>query len=396
MSEPLQSSYEFEVSVVMPCLNEERTLAHCIDTIQKSLAESSLLGEIIVADNGSQDRSKEIAMQRGARLVLVAERGYGNALRGGIAAARGRYIVFGDADESYDFADVPRFVNKLREGHELVMGNRFAGKIQDGAMPWLHRYLGNPVLSAIGRLFFKVKVGDFHCGLRGLSKLAYERMELRSTGMEFATEIIIKASILGLRVGEIPIELRPDGRDRPPHLRTWRDGWRHLRFMMLMCPRWLFWWPGILIFLVSFSLALILELGALIVGPMRFSIHTLLVAGAGMIVAVQLLTFAVYTEQLAALIGLQKVEHRKRSVWSLELGLAVGLGLIMLGIGILMWTTMAWSRTGFGSLDPELTMRSVIPAVLCIIHGSQLTFGSFFLGFLNLAKSQLAKPPHAG
>ncbi len=383
---------DIEVSIVLPCLDEERTLAGCIDAIENAFKFHHLVGEIIVADNGSVDGSREIALRHGARLVPVKDRGYGNALRSGIAAARGKYIVFGDADGSYDFMDVPRLVRKLREGDELVMGNRFKGKIHDGAMPWLHRYLGNPVLSAVGRLFFGVQVGDFHCGLRGFSKTAYDRMELRSTGMEFASEMVIKAALHGLRTGEIPIDLRPDGRNRPPHLRTWRDGWRHLRLMMLMCPRWLFWLPGLFLFCVSLLLAIALELGALLVGPMRFSIHTLLVAGTGMIVAVQLMTFAIYTERLAGLIGFRGRLKRSRdglATVSLEHGLLVGIALLIIGFGLLTWQTMAWRGIGFGPLEPEVTMRAVIPAVVCIVHGFQIGFGSFFLSFLNLAELQL-------
>ncbi len=381
-----------EVSVVLPCLDEEQTLAGCIDTIENAFKLHDLVGEIIVADNGSVDGSQEIALLRGAQLVPVKDRGYGNALRGGISVASGKYVVFGDADGSYDFMDIPRLVAKLRQGDELVMGNRFKGKIHDGAMPWLHRYLGNPVLSALGRLLFGVQVGDFHCGLRGFSREAYDRMALRSSGMEFASEMVIKAAMEGMRIGEIPIELRPDGRNRPPHLRTWRDGWRHLRFMMLMCPRWLFWLPGLLLFFVSLSLAIALELGATFVGPMRFSIHTLLVAGTGMIVAVQLMTFAVYSERLACLIGLRgspKRSHAGLATISLEHGLLVGLGLMTIGVGLLSWQTMAWRSIGFGPLDPEVTMRIVIPAVVCITHGFQVVFGSFFLSFLKLAELQL-------
>jgi hypothetical protein len=293
--------------------------------------------------------------------------------------------------------DVPRFLEKLREGCQLVMGNRFKGKIHRGAMPWLHRYLGNPVLSALGRLFYGVKVGDFHCGLRGFSGTAYKRMQLRSTGMEFASEMVIKAALSDMRICEIPIELRPDGRDRPPHLRTWRDGWRHLRFMMLMCPRWLFWLPGSALYCVCLVLAVTLELGAVLVGPMRFSIHTLLVIGTAMIIAVQLMTFAIYTERLANLIGLGDSSAAGSSTrrWlhlpklSLEWGLGIGLMFLVCGFGLLSWKTWAWSSTGFAPLDPEVAMRVVIPAIVCMTHGFQIVFGAFFLSFLNLVKSQL-------
>lgn len=232
---------QIEVSVVLPCLNESQSLGGCIATLKCAFKSSNLVGEIIVADNGSSDGSQEIANRSGARLVSVMERGYGNALRGGIEAAKGTYIIFADSDGSYDFNDVPRFVQRLREGNDLVMGNRFAGKIHDGAMPWLHRYIGNPVLSGIGRVLFRVRVGDFHCGIRGFSKVAYDRLELCSTGMEFASELVIRAANSGLRICELPVELRPDGRDRPPHLRTWRDGWRHLRLMLLLFVQRLGW-----------------------------------------------------------------------------------------------------------------------------------------------------------
>ena len=236
-----------ELSIVMPCLNEAETLATCIEKANRSLKSLNITGEVVVADNGSTDGSLEIAAERGARVVHAAEKGYGNALRAGIAAARGKFIIIGDADDSYDFSAIEPFVAKLREGCDLVMGNRFCGGIMPGAMPWKHRWIGNPVLTGIGRLLFRSPVGDFHCGLRGFNKAAYERLDLRTTGMEFASEMVIKSTLLGQKIAEVPTVLHKDGRSHPPHLRSWRDGWRHLRFMLLFSPRWLFLIPGLVL-----------------------------------------------------------------------------------------------------------------------------------------------------
>ena len=263
----------------MPCLNEAETLERCVRRAVETLAASGLAGEVLVADNGSTDGSQEIAERAGARVVPVPERGYGAALLGGIAAARGRYVVMGDADDSYDFGDVPAFVARLEEGHDLVMGSRFQGRIEPGAMPFLHRWLGNPVLSFLGRLFFRVPISDFHCGIRGFRKEAIDRIGLRTTGMEFASEMVVKATLFGLRIGEIPVTLRKDGRSRPPHLRTWRDGWRHLRFLLMYSPRWLYLWPGLLLVLLGTGLLAWLFPGPRHVGAATLDVHAMLGAG---------------------------------------------------------------------------------------------------------------------
>lgn len=386
-------SEKLELSVIMPCLNEAETLGACIDAALESFAKSGLVGEVIVADNGSSDGSQQIAAERGARVVSVSAKGYGNALRGGIEAAHGKYIVFADSDCSYDFGEAPRFVEKLKQGYDLVMGNRFQGGIHPNAMPSLHRYLGNPVLSGLGRLFYRTPVGDFHCGLRAFSKEAFERMELCTTGMEFASEMVIKSALKGLRTTEIPIELHPDGRSRPPHLRSWRDGWRHLRFMLLLCPRWLFLVPGMLLLVLGIVGGLVLANGPLFIGPAGFDIHTLLVAGLAVILGLQLVICAAHVKQLAVIL---RIHPPNRSVnWlgqylTIEIGSIVGGVVMLFGAALLGWTTYLWQHEGFGPLDPSVTMRRVIPAVVLITCGMEILFGSFFLGFLGFVAEQLA------
>src|SRR5262249_25578001 len=284
-SEPRASG--IELSVVMPCLNEAETLESCIAKAQKAFREANVVGEIVVADNGSSDGSQELAARMGARVVPVAARGYGSALMGGIAAAAGKYVVMGDADDSYDFTHIPRFLERMRAGADLVMGNRFAGGIQPHAMPPLHQYFGNPLLTRIGRLFFGGSCGDFYCGMRGFSKQAYERMDLRTTGMEFATEMVVKATLLRMNVVEVPTTLSPDGRSRPPHLRTWRDGWRTLRFFLLYSPRWLFLYPGIALMLIGAIVGAWLLPGPQRVGNVVFDVHTLLYAAIAMLLGFQ-------------------------------------------------------------------------------------------------------------
>ena len=288
-------SEQVELTVVFPCLNEERTLAACIERAQRTLAEHGISAEIVVADNGSTDSSAAIATGLGARVVPVEERGYGSALRGGIEAARGRYVLMADPDGSYDLRHVPRFLEQLRSGADLVMGNRFAGGVKDGAMRPLHRYLGNPVLSGFGRLFFKSDCGDFHCGMRAFSKAAYDRMSLRTTGMEFASEMVVKASVFGLRVAEVPTTLSPDGRDRPPHLRSWRDGWRHLRFLLMYSPRWLFLYPGIALIVAGTLAGAYLLPGPRRIGAIVLDIHSLLYAAMAVLIGFQCVAFAMFT-----------------------------------------------------------------------------------------------------
>ena len=379
-----------ELSVVMPCLNEAETLEACIRKAQQALEDAGIRGEVIVADNGSADGSIEIAERAGARVVHVAERGYGSALMGGIAAASGEFILMGDADESYDFAHIPRFLEPLRAGADLVMGNRFAGGIVKGAMPPLHRYFGNPALSWLGRLFFRNRsVGDFYCGLRAFRKDAYERMGLRTTGMEFATEMVVKATLLHLRVTEVPTTLSPDGRSRPPHLRTWRDGWRTLRFFLLYSPRWLFLYPGLLLVVVGTVLGLWLLSGPRTIGTVTLDVHTLLYAAAFVLLGCQSAAFAIFTKVFAVLEGLHPpdlaLERWFRHV-SLELGLLIGAMLIAAGFAFSLYAVGLWGLLHFGSLDYSRTMRLVIPAVLFLILGVQAILFSFFLSVLGLRR----------
>lgn len=376
-----------EVSVVMPCLNEAHTIAGCIAEARAALAAAGLAGEVVIADNGSTDGSPALAAAAGARVVPVTARGYGNALRGGIAAARGRFIVMGDADGSYDYSHLPRFVERLRAGDDLVMGNRFRGGILPGAMPWKNRHLGNPVLSFVGRLFFPTAIRDFHCGLRGFSAAAYRRMQLRTTGMEFASEMVIKSVILGLRVTEVPTVLRPDGRDRPPHLRPWRDGWRHLRFMLLFSPRWLFLYPGLFFMATGLTGMLALLPGPLAIGRVHFDVHTLLFTALAVLIGFQAVSFAVLGKFFAIRAGLQPPEARFEH-WLRYATLETGLvsGSVLLIIGLLLWlgAVWLWGERGFGPLQPAHTLRWVIPGALCLMLGGQLVLTSFLLGVLRL------------
>jgi hypothetical protein len=380
---------ELELSIVMPCLNEAETLAVCIEKAQRYLRTSGVRGEVVIADNGSTDGSQAIAERLGARVVPVRERGYGSALHGGITAARGRYVIFGDSDDSYDFSNLDPFVERLRAGDALVMGNRFRGGIEPGAMPPLHRYLGNPVLSAIGRLFFRSPVGDFHCGLRALSRAAYERMAPTTSGMEYASELVIKATLAGLPISEVPIVLHPDGRSRPPHLRSWRDGWRHLRFMLLFSPRWLFLVPGGLLFGVGAVISAWLLTGGKGIGPAVLDIHTLLVAGLACLLGYQLIVFAVFTKVFAITEGFQPMPDylsRLFRLASLEIGIVAGAVLSLAGLGALVAATWSWSAVGFGELDPRLTMRQVIPGAILLVLGIQTIFSAFFLSVLGIRR----------
>jgi glycosyltransferase involved in cell wall biosynthesis len=376
-----------EVSVVMPCLNEAETLASCIQKAQSAIEKDGLSAEIIVADNGSTDGSQAIAKELGARLVPVARKGYGSALIGGIEAARGEFVIMGDADDSYDFTAIAPLIEKLRGGFDLVVGNRFRGGIERDAMPWLHRWIGNPVLTLLSRLFFHTPVGDMHCGLRGFRKDAFARMRLKATGMEFASEMVIKASLKGMRITEVPVTLRPDGRTRAPHLRTWRDGWRHLRFMLLFSPRWLFLYPGIALFTIGLIVGAALEIGPVKVGPFGFDISTLLLAGFCCLIGYQLVVFAVFTKVFAMREGFHPPNAAYAAMFRyvrLETGLVLGLLMVVLGIGGLILAVLSWQVLGFGVLDPRTTMREVIPAAVLLTLGVQTVFASFFLSILGI------------
>ncbi|HEX4425794.1 MAG TPA: glycosyltransferase family 2 protein [Terriglobales bacterium] len=386
---PAPGTEAVELSVVMPCLNEAETLETCILKIQKAFQEAAIFGEIIVADNGSTDGSPAIAIRLGAKVINVQEPGYGNALMGGIAAAAGKYIVMGDADDSYDFGHIPRFLQQLRTGADLVMGNRFQGGIQPSAMPALHRYLGNPALTRIGRLFFGGTCGDFYCGLRGFTKEAYSRMDLRTTGMEFATEMVVKSSLLRMKVAEVPTTLSPDGRTRSPHLRTWRDGWRTIRFFLLYSPRWLFLYPGLALMLAGAGIGLWLLPGPRKVGNVVFDVHTLLYAAIAVLLGFQAIAFAVFTKLFATSEGLHPPDpllDRLFRYINLEIGLLVGAVLAISGFGGSLYAVSVWSAHHFGILDMSHTFRIVIPSALSLTLGVQAIFSSFFLSVLGMRR----------
>ena len=373
----------------MPCLNEAETLSACISKAQSFLKRAGVQGEVLIADNGSTDGSQDLARASGARVVDVVARGYGAALQGGILAAQGRYIVMGDADDSYDFSRLDAFIDQLRGGAELVMGNRFRGGIAPGAMPALHRYLGNPVLTGIGRLFFPSPSGDFHCGLRGFDRAAILKLGLQTQGMEFASEMVVKATVQRLKVVEVPTTLQPDGRSRPPHLRSWRDGWRHLRFLLLFSPRWLFLYPGL-------ALTLLGLLGMAWLGPQQrhlgdvvLGIHTLLYTGVATVLGVQASSFGVFAKVFAAQAGLLPADRRiarLTEVASLERCLVGGIALILIGLAGSAYAVFQWGAADFGPLGPESTMRIVIPSVTSVLVGFQLAFAGFFLSVLQLAR----------
>ena len=368
-----------ELSIVMPCLDEAETIAICIEKALSYLKNNQIVGEVLVADNGSKDGSIEIAQKMGARVVNISSKGYGSALLGGIEAACGEHIIMGDADDSYDFVNLNPFVEKLRCGYDLVMGNRFKGGIRPGAMPKLHRYLGNPVLSFIGKLFFNSPCGDFHCGLRGFNKRSIERLNLRTTGMEFASEMVVKATLYGLRITEVPTVLSPDGRSRPPHLRSWRDGWRHLRFLLLYSPRWLFVYPGLLLILAGLISTLILLNGN--------KVHSLLYSATALVIGFQIVTFAVFTKTYAINEGLMPQDPKLKKIlrfFNLETGLICAAVLLLLGAIGSIYAFKIWQGALFGSLDPANVMKVVIPSVTCLALGVQLFFSSFFLSVLNL------------
>ncbi len=379
-----------DLTIVMPCLNEAETLAACIEKAKQGIAAAGVSGEVLIADNGSTDGSIALAEKHGARVVHVAAKGYGNALRGGIAAAHGRWILMGDSDDSYDFSEAPRFVARLREGDDLVMGCRLpsgGGTIKPGAMPWKNRWLGNPSLSFVGRLFFKTPIRDFHCGLRAFTREAYERMELKTTGMEFASEMVMKASLRAMRVAEVPITLHPDGRSRPPHLRPWRDGWRHLRFMLIYSPRWLFLVPGLVLTVLGALAGLAIFLTPLHFGDIDLDAGTLVMACSAVIIGVQFVAFACFAKAFAIAEGLLPADARFArwmEAWTLEKGLIVGALIFFGGLALLIWAVWEWARVGFGDLPYEENLRRLMAAATCLVVGLQVMGASWFLGVLGL------------
>ncbi|MCA3217086.1 MAG: glycosyltransferase family 2 protein [Burkholderiales bacterium] len=389
---------DIEVTVLMPCLNEARTVTRCIDKAKDYFRRAGVRGEVLVADNGSDDGSVELAVAAGARVVLVDVKGYGNALRAGIEAASGRFVIMGDSDDSYDFSRLEGFVQKLREGYHLAMGNRFAGGIADGAMPWHHRYIGNPVLSGVARFLFSTEVRDFHCGLRGFDRAAILSLGLASEGMEFASEMVVKASLHQLRICEVPTTLVKDGRDRPPHLRSFRDGWRHLRFLFLHCPRWLFLYPGVALLLLGAVVQSALFVGPLVLGTVGLDVHTMLLGAAATIVGLQIVVYWVISQYVAwsngALPYLPKfVGWMARQ--PLEWFLAGGAALFVTGALFSSLEALSWATAGFPAREPTQLMRHLIPSVSLLIAGAEVTLAALFLSIARLGVKQQVAQAHA-
>jgi glycosyltransferase involved in cell wall biosynthesis len=378
---------ELLVTILMPCLNEAETLAYCVRQAVAALRDNNIAGEVVVADNGSTDGSQQIATDEGARVVPVPVRGYGAALLAGIEAARGQYVLMADADASYDFGQLPRFLTKLEAGNDLVMGNRFSGEIKPGAMPPLHRYLGNPVLSYIGRLFFNIPARDFHCGIRAFRRDAILGLNLRTTGMEFASEMVVKSSLAGLRLAEVPATLAPDGRSRPPHLRTWRDGWRHLRFLLLYSPRWLFFYPGIFAFFAGVLLSIWLLPGPQTVGRWTFDVDTLTYSLGLVLIGAHISVFAVSARVFGTQEGFLPPNPKFERIFNyinLEVGLLFGGTLLLIGLAILAYALHIWRGTGFGDLSPQRMLRLTLPSATLVMLGVEAIFGSFFLSLLGM------------
>lgn len=391
-------SETMDLTILMPCLNEAETLGRCIEKAQHSLKTLDLHGEVLVADNGSTDGSIEIAERLNARVTPVAERGYGSALRGGIVAARGRWIIMGDADDSYDFSALAPFVKKLREGYDLVMGCRMprgGGTLLPGAMPWKHRWIGNPALTTIGRLFFKCPAHDFHCGLRGFSAEAAKRMNLRTTGMEFASEMVIKATLLGMRIAEVPITLHKDGRTRPPHLRSWRDGWRHLRFMLLYSPRWLFLYPGLILALLSLPAMARLAHSPWHIGNVTFDTGAMAMISMALLVGCQLMAFGLFTKIFATAEGLLPSDpsfNRLFRFLNLERGILLSLLVLAIGLVLFFRSWLLWRQADYGPLMNSDHLRHLIPSATLMTLGIQGIFSSFFLSILGLKASGRTPP----
>jgi glycosyltransferase involved in cell wall biosynthesis len=379
-----------ELTVVMPCLNEAETVATCVTKAVRFIADSGISGEVVVADNGSTDGSQRLAEEAGARVVPVKDKGYGNALMGGILAARGEYVIMGDADDSYDFSNLMPFVTELRNGADLVMGNRFKGGIAPGAMPKLHRYLGNPVLSFVGRLFFRSPIGDFHCGLRGFRRDSALSLGLQATGMEFASEMVVKATLANQKIAEVPTTLAKDGRSRPPHLRSWRDGWRHLRFLLLFAPRWLFFIPGLALLTAGLVIGAFIAARPQTIGRFTFDVDTLVAASAMVVIGFQAVLFWLFTQVYAGSEGFlpeqPKVERLLEKL-SLERGLLLGAAIGIAGLVGLIFSLTYWKGTGFGQLNYEHALRLMVPSVTALMVSCQVILGTFFLSILGIKQT---------
>ena len=376
-----------ELTILMPCLNEAKTLKTCISKANSFLINNNIDGEVLIADNGSTDGSQEIAINTGARVVNVPEKGYGAALIGGCEAAYGKYVIMGDSDDSYDFSNLMPFVEKLREGYDLVMGNRFKGGIEKGAMPPLHKYLGNPVLSTIGRILYKSPIKDFHCGLRGYNRESILSLNLHTTGMEYASEMVVQATLHKLKICEVPTTLKKDGRDRPPHLKSWSDGWRHLTFLLMHAPNWLFLYPGILFFIIGIIFStIIIIINPIIIGTIRFDINTLLYFTISTIVGFQLIIFYLLTKKYAAITKFIPVTKFDTHIlkFTMNKGIFIGAILILIGIISSIISIIIWQNSGYGDLDASKMLRLTMPILTTFVCGIQLMFSSFFLGILEI------------
>ncbi|MGV8906550.1 MAG: glycosyltransferase family 2 protein [Acetobacterium sp.] len=380
---------EIELTILMPCLNEAETLEICIKKANAFLKENKVNGEVLIADNGSNDGSQEIALKNGARIANIQEKGYGSALRGGCENALGKYVIMGDADDSYNFSNLMPFVEKLREGYELVMGNRFKGGIEKGAMPPLHKYLGNPVLSFIGRIFYPSEIKDFHCGLRGYNRVAIQGLNLQTTGMEYASEMVVQSTLHQLKMIEVPTTLSPDGRTRPPHLRSWRDGWRHLKFLMMYSPNWTFLYPGVILSLLGLIVMVSIGLGSSKIGNVNFGINTMMYGSASLLVGVNICLFSLFTKAYALSSGFIPNSSKTIAIlekFTVEKGVIIGGCLTLLGIIATIIAFSIWGSNSFGNLEPESIMKITIPAATLIAIGIELIFASFFLGILEIKK----------
>jgi glycosyltransferase involved in cell wall biosynthesis len=371
----------------MPCLNEADTIAICVRKASNFLVRSGIEGEVIVADNGSTDGSPGLALASGARVVSIADKGYGNALIGGINAAQGRFVIMADADDSYDFSDLGSLLESLRSGDMMVIGNRFRGGIRSGAMPLLHRFIGNPILSLIGRMFFSSAIGDFHCGLRGIDRAAALKLGLQAPGMEFASEMIVKATLAGWRIAEVPTTLSPTGRSRRPHLRSWRDGWRHLRFLLMMSPRWLMLYPGTFLVGIGVTAQIAIAQGPIVVSGIGFDIHTMLYAAGAVILGVQLVLFSVLARAVGVIknvLPMRPTFSRFLRVFTLERGILLGLLLGSGGLALAVYSVTIWARAHLAALEPTIVMRMAIPSVTLMLTGAEIIFSSFLLKFIDV------------
>jgi glycosyltransferase involved in cell wall biosynthesis len=383
---------QIEVSIVMPCLNEAESLSYCLDKAFKFLKTTGITGEVLVVDNGSSDDSAKIAREHGAVVVFEPSRGYGRAIMSGIDNAKGEYLIIGDADDSYDFSDLMPFINLLREGNDLVVGNRFKGGIQNNAMPFLHRYVGNPFLSFIGKTFFSTQIGDFLCGLRAITKSCYNLLDLRTTGMEFGPEMIVKAALYEQKMTEIPITLYRDKRNRSSHLKTWQDGWRNLRFLLLFSPRWLFLIPGLFLMILGLTGTILLVFGPIRLGDKKLNVHTLVYTSAFILIGFQFISFYIFSRVYAAMHGLwpnqERFYIRFNKYFKLESGIFLGGIFFISGVLLMIKSFLYWERARFGNLDPLIVLRWVVPSALLLVLGLQIIISFFYLSFIGIKSKQ--------